>query len=222
MARDCLGDLCSRQGKWFPPRISASSRFLISCAFTLPPAHWVLMGLHQKGILLHGTQSSWIKCNAMYYKGDEPRQEGEAKVAYMFHWPQDLMAKKRFNLVSWLANFLIGNCRREGDWGPGLVNSCIHALNPLNTYLMAIDFNALNSFAESRPDWGQSKGLVMQCMNYPYSFRPPAAALKRLEPRGPGRLLQHQCGKLVKGKGQREYLCCAWEEGWIAKDVVIS
>lgn len=26
---------------------------------------------------------------------------------------------------------------------------------------MAIDFNALNSFAESRPDWGQSKGLEM-------------------------------------------------------------
>lgn len=122
------------------------------------------------------------------------------------------MAKKCFNLASWLANFLIGNCRRERDWGPGLVNSYIHALNPLSTYLMAIDFNALNSFAESRPDWGQSKGLVMQCMNYPHSFRPPAAALKRLETRVPCRLFQHQCGKLVKGKGQREYLCCAWRK----------
>lgn len=135
-------------------------------------------------ILLHGAMSSRIQFRTVSWEGCESGQEGEVKVASMLQRLQDLMANnKHFNLVIWLANFYVGNCRRGRDRGPGLVarwHSCFKSLkHKLNGHWLQSSEQPCWVKVWLRTSWRSS--LVVQCVNRPHGCRPSATASKRRE-----------------------------------------
>lgn len=171
---------------------------------TLLKVSWVSVGPH-KEFGYYSVVSSRIQSR----EGSEPGQEGEAKVASMLHHLQDLMANKHFNLVIWLANFCVGNCRRGRDPGPWLVeqwHSCFKSLK--------YDLNGHWLQCSEQPCWvkawlGTSWRSIL-VVNHPQSCRPSARAKTREPPRsgtavpGPacqaGKGQRMQCSQVVEGK----------------------